>query len=87
MRGNEELASSAVVFQVLPEQEARDYAEKFRHFRLTAGLASSGAGPRLQLAVLYEELQDFGAAVREYEEALKFGDSEFIRARLAALRR
>ena len=87
MRGNEELASSAVAFQVLPEQEGRDYAEKFRHFRLAAGLASSGAGPRLQLAVLYEELQDFGAAVREYEEALKFGDSEFIRARLAALRR
>jgi len=86
MRGNEELASSAVVFQVLPAQEAREYAEKFRHFRLAAGLASSDAGPHLQLAVLYEELQDFGAAVREYEEALKFGDSEFIRARLAVLR-
>ena len=87
MKDGEELASSAVVFQVLPEQEARDYAEKIRHFRLAARLASRDASPHLQLAVLYEELQDFGAAVREYEEALKFGDSEFIRARLAALRR
>lgn len=87
MKGDEEIASSSVAFQVVPKEEAQAYSEKIRHFRLTSRLPSADATPHLQLALIYEELQDFAGAVREYEEALRFGDSDFIRTRLATLRK
>jgi hypothetical protein len=85
LAGGAEIASAAVAFHVLPKEEAQSYSEKIGHFRLALRLPSHDATPHLQLALIYEELEDFGAAALEYQEALRFGDSEFIRARLAAL--
>lgn len=86
MKGEEEIASASLVFRVLPEQEARDYSEKIQYFRDFAGKQPADLMPHLQLAAVYEELQDPGSALTEYEQALKLADSEFIRQRITALR-
>jgi hypothetical protein len=80
-----EMASASVAFHVLPKERAQSYSEKIGHFRLALRLPSHDATPHLQLALIYEELEDFGAAALECQEALRLGHSEFIRARLAAL--
>ena len=87
IKGEEELAAASLVFRVLPAEEAQVYSEKVKHFRLAAREQPGDAAPHLQLALIYEELRDVGAAILAYEEALRFGRSEFIQARLDALRR